>query len=158
MLEESRVRVVQTPFQAPNCNAHAERFVRSIKEECLNRVMPIGERHLRRAMHEFVEHYHHERTHQGLDNKLSTATHLLWTLAGFAVVNDSEACSTTITARRDGIASVGSAEFWDTTPSLSLKLSLPARKNPRQNSGERVIGPVSGRRRVFQPLHASASV
>jgi hypothetical protein len=60
MLEESRVRVVQTPFQAPNCNAHAERFVRSIKEECLNRVMPIGERHLPRAMHEFVEHYDHD--------------------------------------------------------------------------------------------------
>jgi hypothetical protein len=42
MLEESSVRVVQTPFQAPNCNAHAERFVRSIKEECLNRVIPMG--------------------------------------------------------------------------------------------------------------------
>jgi transposase InsO family protein len=70
MLEESRVRVVQTPFQAPNCNAHAERFVRSIREECLNRMIPIGERHLRRAMHEFVEHYHHERNHQGLDNEL----------------------------------------------------------------------------------------
>ena len=70
MLEESRVRVVQTPFHAPNCNAHAERFVRSIKEECLNRVIPIGERHFRRAMHEFVEHYHCERNHQGLDNEL----------------------------------------------------------------------------------------
>jgi hypothetical protein len=41
MLEESKARVVQTPFQAPNCNAHAERFVRSIKEECLNRVIPM---------------------------------------------------------------------------------------------------------------------
>jgi transposase InsO family protein len=70
MLEESRVRVVQTPFQEPNCNAHAERFVRSIKEECLNRVIPIEERHFRRAMHEFVEHYHRERNHQGLDNEL----------------------------------------------------------------------------------------
>jgi transposase InsO family protein len=70
MLEESRVRVVQTPLQAPNCNAHAERFVRSIKEECLNRVIPIGERHFRRTMHEFVEHYHRERNHHGLDNEL----------------------------------------------------------------------------------------
>jgi hypothetical protein len=48
--------VVQTSFQAPNCNAHAEWFVRSIKEECLNRMIPLGERHFRRAMHEFVEH------------------------------------------------------------------------------------------------------
>jgi putative transposase len=62
--------VVQTPFQAPNCNAHAERFVRSIKDECLNRVIPLGERHFRKAMHEFVEHYHRERNHQGLDNEL----------------------------------------------------------------------------------------
>ena len=70
LLEESAVRVVQTPFQAPNCNAHAERFVRSIKEECLNRVIPLGERHFRTAMHEFVEHYHRERNHQGLDNEI----------------------------------------------------------------------------------------
>jgi putative transposase len=70
VLEESRVRVVRTPFQAPNGNAHAERFVRSIKEECLNRVIPRGERHFRRAIHEFVEHYHRESNHQGLDNEL----------------------------------------------------------------------------------------
>jgi putative transposase len=70
LLEEAAVRVVQTPFQAPNCNAHAERFVRSIKEECLNRMIPLGERHFRKAMHEFVEHYHRERNHQRLDNEL----------------------------------------------------------------------------------------
>jgi transposase InsO family protein len=56
--------------KAPNCNAHAERFVRSIKDECLNRVIPLGARHLRRAMHEFVEHYHRERNHQGRGNEL----------------------------------------------------------------------------------------
>ena len=49
LLETSGVRVIQTPFRAPNCNAHAERFVRSIKEECLNRVIPLGERHFRRT-------------------------------------------------------------------------------------------------------------
>jgi transposase InsO family protein len=53
-----------------HANAHAERFVRSIKEECLNRIIPLGERHLRRAVHEFVEHYHRERNHQGLGNSL----------------------------------------------------------------------------------------
>ena len=56
--------------RAPNCNAYAERFVRSIKEECLNRMIPLGERHLRRAIAEFVVHYHAERNHQGLDNNL----------------------------------------------------------------------------------------
>ena len=53
-----------------HANAYAERFVRSIKHECLNRVIPFGERHLRRTIAEFVEHYHRERNHQGLDNEL----------------------------------------------------------------------------------------
>jgi putative transposase len=70
LLETSGVRVVQTPFRAPNCNAHAERFVRSIREECLDRLIPLGERHLRRALAEFVVHYHRERNHQGLDYAL----------------------------------------------------------------------------------------
>jgi putative transposase len=69
-LGEAGIRVVQTPFQVPNANAYAERFVRSIKHECLNRVIPFGERHLRRTIAEFVEHYHRERNHQGLGNEL----------------------------------------------------------------------------------------
>jgi hypothetical protein len=44
--------------------------VRSIKEECLHRLIPIGDRHFRRAVTEYVEHYHVERNHQGLDNRL----------------------------------------------------------------------------------------
>jgi transposase InsO family protein len=64
------VRVIRTPFRAPNCNAHAERFVRSIKEECLNRVIPLGERHFRRTLAEFVVHYHRERNHQGVGNEV----------------------------------------------------------------------------------------
>ena len=70
MLEASGWRVIQTPFRAPNCNAHAERFVRSIKEECLDRLIPLGERHLRQMLVEYVKHYHRERNHQGLDNEL----------------------------------------------------------------------------------------
>jgi putative transposase len=50
LLETSGVRVIQTPFRAPNCNAHAERFVRSIKEECLNRLIPLGDGHLRGSL------------------------------------------------------------------------------------------------------------
>ena len=69
-LEDAGIRVVQTPYRAPNANAYAERFVRSITEECLNRLIPLGERHHRRAIVEFVAHYHRERNHQGLDNEL----------------------------------------------------------------------------------------
>ena len=49
-LADVGIRVVQTPFQAPNCNAHAERFVRSIKEECLNRMIFVGQGALRRGV------------------------------------------------------------------------------------------------------------
>jgi transposase InsO family protein len=70
LLETSGVRVIQTPFRAPNCNAHAERFVRSIKEECLDRLIPLGQRHFRRTLAKFVVHYYRERNHQGLGNEL----------------------------------------------------------------------------------------
>ena len=69
-LDEAGIRVVQTPYEAPNANAFAERFVRSIKEECLHRIIPIGEGHFRRAVTEYVAHYHRERNHQGLENAL----------------------------------------------------------------------------------------
>ena len=69
-LEREGIRIVRTPVCAPNCNAYAERFVRSIKAECLNRVLLLGERHLRRTMSEIVAHYHAERNHQGIGNKL----------------------------------------------------------------------------------------
>ena len=69
-LRSAGVHVAQTPVRAPNCNAHAERFARSIKFECLHRVIPLGERHLRRAIREYDAHYNHERNHQGLDNEL----------------------------------------------------------------------------------------
>ena len=70
VLRDAGVWVVVTPIRAPNANAYAERFVRSIKEECLARLIPIGETHFRRAVAEFVEHYHRERNHQGLGNVL----------------------------------------------------------------------------------------
>jgi putative transposase len=71
---DAGIRVVFTPERAPNANAYAERFVRSIKEECLNRMIPVGERHFRSALAEFVAHYHRERNHQGLDNELTAGT------------------------------------------------------------------------------------
>jgi transposase InsO family protein len=70
LLGYAGVHVVQAPFQAPNANAYAERFVRSIKHECLNRMVPLGERHYRQALQAFLDHYHRERNHQGLENRL----------------------------------------------------------------------------------------
>src|SRR5258705_2226779 len=69
-MEEGGTEVIRLPPMSPNLNAYAERFVRSIKEECLNRMIFVGEASLRRAVSEFVEHYHEERNHQGLNNAL----------------------------------------------------------------------------------------
>jgi transposase InsO family protein len=73
-IREAGIRMVQTPYQAPNANAYAERFVRSVKEECLDRMIPMGERHFQRAVREYVAHYHLERNHQGLGNTLIAST------------------------------------------------------------------------------------
>ena len=61
------------PPRSPNLNAFAERFVLSAKSECLNKIVPLGERHLRASLQSFVEHYHRERHHRGLDNQLIQA-------------------------------------------------------------------------------------
>jgi hypothetical protein len=61
---------IQLPARSPDLNAYAERFVRSIKSECLAQIVPLGERHLRNAVKEYTEHYHFERNHQGVDNQL----------------------------------------------------------------------------------------
>jgi len=64
------VHVIRLPPRSPNLSAYAERFIRSIRDECLSKVIPIGARMLRRALHEYVSHYHLERNHQGLGNVL----------------------------------------------------------------------------------------
>ena len=64
------VTAVKLPPQSPNLNAYAERFVRSIKEACLDRLILFGENSLRTAVREFVAHYLRERHHQGLGNRL----------------------------------------------------------------------------------------
>ncbi len=68
------LELLRTPFQAPNANAHAERFVRSIKEECLNRMIWFGEAPLWKAIYKYLEHYHTERNHQGIGNELIQET------------------------------------------------------------------------------------
>ena len=70
MLAEQGIESVKLPPRSPNLNAYAERFVRTIKESCLERMILFGEDALRNAVHEFVAHYHLERNHQGLGNRL----------------------------------------------------------------------------------------
>ncbi len=68
------MKCLKLPARSPDLNAYAERFVLSIKSECLNKLVPLGERHLRLAVSEFVQHDHLERNHQGLENQLITKT------------------------------------------------------------------------------------
>jgi putative transposase len=70
LLGDTDVEVVRLPPRSPNLNAYAERFVGSIKHECLNRMIFFGERSLRKATLEYTAHYHAERNHQGLGNRL----------------------------------------------------------------------------------------
>ena len=70
MIASGRIDPLVLPACSPNLNAYAERWVRSVKQECLCKVVLFGERSLRRALDEYVEHYHAERNHQGKGNVL----------------------------------------------------------------------------------------
>ena len=70
LVKEAGVTPLLLPPRAPNLNAHLERFHRSLKEECLERMIFFGEAALRKGVSEFLLHYHRERNHQGLNNRL----------------------------------------------------------------------------------------
>jgi putative transposase len=73
ILSDAGTEPVRLPPRSPNLNAHLERFWRSLRAECTDRMIFIGEAMLRRSVLEFVRHYHGERNHQGLDNRLIEA-------------------------------------------------------------------------------------
>ena len=74
-LDREGVKPLRCPGRAPNFKAFAERFVRAIKEECLDRMILFGERSLRHTLNEYIALYHTERNHQGLVNRLLDPTH-----------------------------------------------------------------------------------
>ena len=70
VIQAGKVRPLTLPARSPNLNAFAERWVRSVKEECLSRLIFFGENSLRRALTQYIDHYHRERNHQGKANEL----------------------------------------------------------------------------------------
>ena len=70
IMASGQIEPLALPAHSPNLNAYAERWVRSVKEECLSKVILFGERSLRRALSDYVEHFHAERNHQGKGNVL----------------------------------------------------------------------------------------
>jgi transposase InsO family protein len=69
-LRSAGIQPLSLPARSPNLNAFAERWVRSIKTECLSKLILFGEASLRRTVTQFIEHYHLERPHQGRGNQL----------------------------------------------------------------------------------------
>jgi transposase InsO family protein len=70
LLSSAGVTPIRLPSSSPNLNAYVERFVRSIKSECLNKFVLLGESHLRTVIREYLLHSHEERNHQGLAGQL----------------------------------------------------------------------------------------
>ncbi len=67
MFSSEGIKIVYTPFRTPRANAFAERWVRSIREECLDHILILNESHLCRVLKEYAEYYNHARPHQGID-------------------------------------------------------------------------------------------
>src|SRR5262245_21388953 len=82
ILANTGVQSVKLPPRSPNLNAYAERFVRTIKESCLEQMIFFGEDSLRNAIRHFIAHYHVERNHQGLNNRLIVPTETIRTNTG----------------------------------------------------------------------------
>jgi hypothetical protein len=70
IIETGHVKTLSLPARSPNLNAYAEQWVRSVKDECLSKIVLFGDRSLRRAVSEYVAHYHTERNHHGKSNVL----------------------------------------------------------------------------------------
>ncbi len=70
VFQAGRTHIVLTPYRAPNANAYAERWVRTVREECLNHLLIFNEAHLRGVLKEYVDYYNHARPHQGLHQQI----------------------------------------------------------------------------------------
>ena len=70
ILQDGGVQPLKLPWRSPNLNAFAERWIRSVKEECLSQLIFFGPRSLTRALDNYVQHHQRERNHQGLHNMI----------------------------------------------------------------------------------------
>jgi len=70
VFEAEDIQIIKTPIQAPNANAYAERWIRSVREECLDKLIIINEKHLTQVMNEYVDYYNTARPHQGIQQQI----------------------------------------------------------------------------------------
>jgi putative transposase len=69
VFQADKIHIIRTPFRAPNANAYAERWVRTVRRECLSKIIVLNETHLRRVLKEYIQFYNMARPHQGLDQQ-----------------------------------------------------------------------------------------
>ena len=70
VFRSEKLKIIQTPYRAPNANAFAERWVRTVREECLDKLIIINQQHLRQVMVEYTSYYNTSRPHQGIDQRI----------------------------------------------------------------------------------------
>ena len=102
LLRSSGIEPVRLPPRSPNLNAYAERFALSIKSECLDRLIIFGEQHLHHVVSEYAEHYHHERSHQGLGARLIEPLHESGDGQSSAMAVWAGCCASTTEERHEG--------------------------------------------------------
>jgi putative transposase len=73
VLRSEGIKVIRTPVRAPNANAYAERWVRTVREECLDHLLVLNQAHLRRVLKAYVEYYNEARPHQGIGQRIPVA-------------------------------------------------------------------------------------
>ena len=99
VFEAEGIEVVTIPYEASNANAFAERWARSVREECLDRLIILNERHLRRVLIVYLAYYNARRPHQGLDRDRSLGLEPVSIAVRSAIGTCSGASSATTTAR-----------------------------------------------------------
>lgn len=70
VFESEGIDIIRTPIRAPNANAYAERWVRTVREECFDKLIVVNEKHLKRVMNEYVTYYNTARPHQGIEQQI----------------------------------------------------------------------------------------
>jgi hypothetical protein len=70
VFQSESIHVLPTPLRAPNANAYAERWVRTVREECLDHILVLNEGHLRRTLTTYIDYYETARPHQGLNQQM----------------------------------------------------------------------------------------
>jgi hypothetical protein len=132
------VEIIRTPWRAPRANAYAERFVRTVRTECLDRIFVLSERHLESGLNTYVNHYNRERPHRGLDLRIPEGGPPVRSLAPLVrscVATALVASSTRTTGKLRRAFSMGTATAVLTTTRMGYRGPIERATLSRHRSG-----------------------